>query len=158
MPSYASAGGVRSRAAAAGNAVVVQGFEQLQRALLRIEGGINPELRLRLKAIGLAVAHTAAGNVPHATGRHGDPDVPLLEDSIKVSTTLRSASIYATAVHGGVQNVGGGPHAGWGARGPHVKRADASHYMDRAVETEAAFVLQEINELITWVTTTFGED
>lgn len=135
--------------------VAVQGFDQLQRALRRIEGGIAPELRVKLKAIGEHVKEVAEGNVSHKSGeRHGDDSQPKLEDSVKVSATLKSASIYSTAVHGGAINVGAWTTTG---RGPHISRGTAQHWMDRAVRSEESFVEREVNALLDWLLTTFEE-
>jgi hypothetical protein len=134
-----------------GGAVAVQGFDQLQRALRRIEDGTAPELKQRMKLIGEHVREVARGNITHKTGRH-DPHVPRLEDSLKVSVTMRGASIYSTSEAGGAQNVGGRVgrnHA------TILKRADASHYMDNAVKSETAYVQKEVNEVINWLLVEF---
>lgn len=132
--------------------VALSGFTQLQVALRRVEGvgdyGLAYEVQAQMRRIGEKVALDAPGFVTHKTGRHGSPSVPKLEDSVHVSVTTRSASVYSSAEHGGVQNVGGFPHAGVEARGPHVKRADASHWMNRAVAENYAFVELEVNRLI----------
>lgn len=141
--------------------VVLHGFEQLTRALRRIEGqgvgdfGIEYELQKRLRTIGETVAKAAPQFVSHKTGRHGDPGNPRLEDSVKVSVTTKSASVYSTALHGGAQNVGAGPHAGWAARGPHIRAASASHWMNRAVNSQKAFVETEMEGLLEWVVREF---
>jgi hypothetical protein len=140
--------------------ILVNGFAGLQRALERIEGGksnfgLSYELQKRLRTWGETVAKSAPGFVTHRTGRHGGPGNPRLEDAVKVSVTTKSASVYSTALHGGVQNVGGGPHAGWAARGPHVRKANASGWMNRAVASNAAFVEAEMNGLLDWLVREF---
>ncbi len=140
--------------------VILHGFAELNDALARIEGGkgnfgVEYELQRRLRIIGETVAKAAPQFVTHKTGRHGDPAIPRLEDSVRVSVTKRSASVYSIAEHGGVQNVGGGPHAGWPARGPHVKAADASHWMSRAVASKREFVDAEMDGLLDWLEAEF---
>lgn len=140
--------------------VVLRGFAELNAALTRIEGGrgnfgVEHELQRRLRTIGEEVAKAAPQFVTHRTGRHGDPGVPRLEDSVQVSVGARSASVYSTAEHGGVQNVGGGPHAGWAARGPHIKAQNASHWMNRAVASKREFVQAELDGLLDWVEAEF---
>jgi hypothetical protein len=136
--------------------VAMVGFTQINQALQRIAGGranfgIEYELQRRLRTIGETVAKAAPGNITHKTGRHGDDSGGRLEDSVKVSVTTRSASVYSTSVYGGVQNVGGGPHAGWKARGPHVKRASASQWMNKTVNSQKAFVEAELDGLLDWL-------
>jgi hypothetical protein len=137
------------------SAVPVRGFEGVSAALLRIEGrgdfGIEYEMHRQLRAIGEHVAAAAPGFVTHKTGRHPDPENPRLEDSVRVSVTQRSASVYSTALHGGVQNFGGGPHAGWAARGPHVRKDRASRWMTRAVESQEAYVRESTEKVLDWV-------
>jgi hypothetical protein len=140
--------------------VVLHGFSELNDALARIEGakgnfGVEYELQQRLRAIGEEVAKAAPQFVTHKTGRHGNPGVQRLEDSVRVSVTTRSASVYSTAEHGGVQNVGGGPHAGWPARGPHVRAANASHWMNRAVASKRDYVDAELDGLLDWIEAEF---
>lgn len=119
--------------------VWVDGFEQLYRALRRIEGGISPELRSRLRAIGQIVREQASDNAPRQSG--------ALAGSIKVSVTQKGASVYSTSEYGGTQNVGG-----WvKGRGPHVSRANASRYMSRAVDETRGEVKDEMDELVKWL-------
>lgn len=133
------------------NAIVVDGFFELQRGLRRIEAGIQREVQARIKIIGAHVAEVARSNIPHKTGRHGGDGT--IEDTLRVSAVLRGASIYTLAPHGGAINVGA-----WSkARGPHIQRARASHYMDRAVSTSTAFVEAETQAVLDWVETTFQE-
>lgn len=127
--------------------IVLHGFAQLQEALRRIEGvgdfGLAYEVQAQMRRIGEKIAKDAPGFVTHKTGRHSDPNQPRLEESVKVSTTLRSASVYSTAIYGGVQNVGG--RVGHGAI---VKRADVSHWMERAVATNQKYVQAEVEALL----------
>ncbi len=154
MPSTYGAG--KYGRAAENNAIVVEGLADLQRALRATEVGVEKEVQARIRLIGEEVKRRAAANVQHKTNRHA-ADGESIEARMGISVVLRGASIYTTAIHGGVQNVGGGPHAGWAARGPHIKRADASHYMDRAVTSSRAFVEQETEAVMDWLQTTFQE-
>jgi|SRR6185437_9203551 len=145
--------------AVADQGVAVHGFTELNAALRRIEGGrgnfgLQYELQQRLREMGEAVARAAPQFVTHDT-KNARPGKPRLEDSVKVSVTARSASVYSTAPHGGVQNVGGGPKAGWAARGPHVKAAKASHWMNRAVASNAAVIEAEMEELLDFIVREF---
>lgn len=127
-------------------AVAVRGFAALQAALKRIEDGTQGEVQRRIREIGERVALVAASKAPRRTGE--------LQHSIKTSVATRSASVYSTAIYGGVQNVGAWTKEG---RGPHVTRARASHYMDRAVQELAPWVEQEIQAVVDWILTTFQE-
>lgn len=145
------------------NAVAMIGFEELNRALARISGGVGNfgvayEVQERLRKIGETVAAAAPQFVTHKTGRHGDPQEPRLEDSVRVAVTAKAATVYSTAIYGGVQNYGGGPHAGWGARGPHVKQRDASRWMSRAVASQRQYVKDELDGLLDWVVAEFEHD
>jgi hypothetical protein len=135
--------------------IAMRGFAALNQALTQMQAkadfGLEYEMQRRLRMIGEVVAKAAPGNVTHATGRHGDPSNPTLEESVRVSVTARQGSVYSTALHGGVQNVGGGPHAGWGARGPHVQRSEASGWMNKAVGKNSAYVQAQMEELINWL-------
>ncbi len=136
------------------------GFKELNAALNRIgygksDFGIEYELQRRLRIVGETVAKSAPGFVTHKTDRHGGPGNPRLEDSVRVSVTQKSASVFSTAEHGGVQNVGGGPHAGWAARGPHVQKDKASRWMIRAVAANREVVAQQMDGLLDWVVDEF---
>jgi hypothetical protein len=148
-----------ARYAVRDQAIVLNGYTQLTQALQRIEGrgnfGADYEMQRRLRTVGETVAKAAPQFVTHTTGRHGSQGNPHLEDSVKVSVTARSASVYSTAEHGGVQNVGGGPKTGWAARGPHVKRDRASKWMIRAVASEQEFIREEMDGLVDWVVEEF---
>lgn len=117
-----------------------------------MEAGVEPELQARIREIGERVREVATGNVSHRTGRHSKGK--RLEDSLKVSSTLKSASVYATAVHGGVANVGGRIGRN---RATLITRAEASHFMDRAVKSEQPFVETELRAVLSWLMTTFIE-
>lgn len=130
-----------------GEGIAVQGFAQLSRVLGKVEEGVQPEMRRRLRGIGDKVALVAAGNAPRgATGE--------LQHDMKVSVTNTSASVYNTAVYAGAINSGA-----WtaGGRGPHIARGNASHYMDRAVSGLKGWVEQETNAVLDWVVSTFEE-
>lgn len=142
MPSSYSAG--KFARAGGGDAVLLQGFDSLQRALGRVEGGVQDELRQKIRAIGEKVALVAASNAPRRTGE--------LQTSIRVSVASRAASVYSTAIYGGAQNVGAWTGHG---RGPHIRRARASHYMDRAVKELAPWVETEMAAVLGWLETTF---
>lgn len=144
-------------------ALYLNGFEDLTKALRRIEGGaanfgIEYELKRRLRVVGEGIAEVAPQFVTHATGRHGDPAQPRLEDSARVSVTQRQASVFSIAIHGGLQNFGGGPHAGWAARGPHVKRKNASRWMGKAVASRKEWAYDELEGLLDWLVDEFERD
>ena len=131
--------------------IAVRGLGEIQRALKSIDDGTYPELRARLKAIGVEIAHAAPGFVRHKTNRHSG--IPRIEDSVRVSLNRNSASIYSIAPHGGVQNVGGRigrNHA------TIIKRSDASHYMDKAVASKRGFVEAEFDAVLDWIEQEFG--
>jgi hypothetical protein len=125
-------------------AISVQGFAQLSRALRALGDGADKELRRRLKEIGDVVGLVAAGDAPRITGE--------LQHSIKSSAVTRGASVYSTAVYGGAINYGAWTKRG---RGPHIRRASASHYMDKAVTQTQPFVEHEAEALLDWAMTTF---
>ena len=128
-------------------AVKFSGFTQLSRALRRIEDGAYPELQKKLRDIGDQVALVAAGNAPR--GITGE-----LQHSMKTSVTLSGASVYSSSIYGGAQNYGAWEKHG---RGPHISRARASHYMDKAVAETEGYVLAEMEAVLDWLTTTFEE-
>lgn len=139
--------------------IAMGGFSELNAALRRVEGGrgnfgLEYELQKRLREIGETIAKSAPGFVTHNTGRHGNTGLRL-EDSVKVSVAATSASVYSTAVHGGAQNSGAGPHAGWAARGPHIQKDRASRWMTKAVNSKRAFVQAEMEGLVDWVVEEF---
>ncbi len=141
-----------------GYGVYMTGFTSLSRALARIEGegladfGLAYELRARLRAIGDKIGADAPQFLTHATGRHGSDSQPRLEDSVRVSVTTRTASVYSSAIYGGVQNVGGRigrRHA------TLLTRGQVSNWMDRSVATNAAFVQAEAEGLTEWLLAEF---
>lgn len=143
-----------------GQGVILHGFVELNRALERIGGGkadfgLEYELQRRLRVIGETVAKAAPQFVTHRTGRHGDPVQPRLEESVRVSVTKRSASVFSTAIHGGAQNSGAGPKAGWAARGPHIRKDKASRWMNKAVASQREFVKDELDGLLDWLVEEF---
>lgn len=140
--------------------IAMHGFAELQTALRGLEGGpgnfgLEYELQQRVRAMGEQVAKAAPRFVTHKTGRHGNPANPRLEDSARVSVTARSASVFSIAEHGGVQNVGGGPKAGWPARGPHVRADKASHWMNKAVASQAGYIEAETEQMLDWIVREF---
>lgn len=135
--------------AADNNAVAVRGFKELQATLGKIEDGTKDELKRRLQAIGDQVALVAASKAPRRTRE--------LQHSIKSSVGPRSAAIYSDVIYGGAVNFGAYPHAGRSARGPHISRAAASHYMDRTVTELEPWIEEQVQALVDWVITTFEE-
>lgn len=129
-------------------AVQFNGFTQLSRALKRIEDGVYPELQKKLRDIGDKIALVAAGNAPR--GITGE-----LQHSMKTSVTLSGASVYSSSIYGGAQNYGAWTQHG---RGPHIRRARASHYMDKAVAETEGYVEGEMEALENWLITTFEEN
>lgn len=136
-------------------AVAVRGFRELQASLNRIASksdfGVEYELQRRLRVVGEKIAQDAPGYVTHKTGRGSGE----LERSVKVAVTMKQASVYSTSEHGGAQNSGAGPHAGWAARGPHIQKANASRWMIKAVQANREFVAAEMNGLLDWVVREF---
>jgi hypothetical protein len=137
--------------------IAMAGFKELNDALHRIgsrgDFGVEYEMQRRLRAIGEKVASVAPTFVTHRTQSRAGGE--RLEDSVKVSVTKTQASVFSTAVHAGVQNSGGGPKAGWAARGPHVRAANASHWMNEAVNSQREFVAEEMDGLVDWVVNEF---
>jgi hypothetical protein len=138
-------------------AVHMNGFTGLNRALQRIDGGranfgLEYELQRRLRTVGETVAKAAPQYVTHNTG----PGTGVLEGSVKVSVTTKTASVYSNSVYGGAQEYGAGPKAGWAAQGPHIQRANASKWMTKAVESQKAFVAVEMDSLLDWVVEEFN--
>jgi hypothetical protein len=135
--------------------IVVRGFPELQKAFQRIDPranfGLSYELQRRLKSIGEHVAVASEGFIPHATGRHGDPALPKLEETVRVSVTQNRSSVYSNSPYASVQNFGGGPAAGWTRRGPHVQRGRASKWLNKAVASERAYVDSEFDGVLDWI-------
>lgn len=136
--------------------LAMRGFTELQRALTRIgsksEFGLEYELARRLRGIGERVAETAPLYVQHKTGRDAVSPNPRLEESVKVSVTLRSASVYSTAAHGGAQNVGGQVGRN---RATLLKRAEVSQWMIRAVSSTSPWVAEQMDGLLDWLVAEF---
>jgi hypothetical protein len=135
--------------------VVLHGFKELNRALTRIaakgEFGLEYELQRRLRIIGEKIAADAPNYITHNWG----PGTGDLGRSMKVSVTTKSAAVYSTSDYGGVQNSGGGPHAGWAARGPHVRADKASHWMNKAVAANKDLVAEEMDGVLDWLLAEF---
>lgn len=126
-------------------AVAIEGLTALQRAFRRISKDAAKDLRRELRTIARGVAVVARRNVPHKTGRHGGPDVPYLEKTIRTSVTLTGASVYSDAPHAYVQDRGGQvgrDHA------TLLKRADVSHYMTNAVRDSRGDVERRLGRLM----------
>jgi len=153
-------GSARYQRATDNSAIAISGFKELIYALDSIRDGAEKEARDRIRTVGERVALVAAGNAPrlktHPSDSSGYPGE--LSHSVKTSVNLTSASIYSIAVYGGAINVGA-----WSgtketpARGPHISRKRASHYMDRAVTQTAPWVAEEMDSLLDWVTRKFEE-
>jgi hypothetical protein len=142
-----------------GQGVILHGFVELERALARIDGpgnfGLDYELNRRLRNVGERVGHAAETFVTHGTGRHGDPDQPRLEDSVGVSVTKRRASVFSRAIHGGAQQYGAGPKAGWPNRGPHIRADRASKWMSKGVASQQEYTAEELDGFLDWLVTEF---
>jgi phage gpG-like protein len=139
-----------------GQAIIVNGLPELQKAFERIGGGkanfgIEYELQHRLRNIGEHVAVAAEGFITHKTGRHGDPTLPRLEDTLGTSVTAKRATVFSTSPYARVQQFGGGPKAGWTRRGPHVQARNASRFLTKAVASEHAYVEQETDAVLDWI-------
>ncbi len=120
----------------------------MQRALRAIDVGTARELTARIRAVGEVVKKAAQERAPVGPGHPGEPG--RLHDSIKVSTMLKSASVYSTAVYGGVQNVGGRV----GRNHATLLRRDmVSGYMNKAVAASEAYVEGEMLGLLDWLET-----
>lgn len=143
--------------------VVVHGFAALQRALNSVQSradyGLAYELQRRLRTIGEKVAESAPEFVTHYSGHTGpypgEPDNPRLEDSVRVSVTTRSASVYSTAMHGGAQNVGGQVGR---KRHTILERAKVSKWMNKAVSSNYIFVDKEVDGLLDWLLSEWNTD
>jgi hypothetical protein len=135
--------------------IVVRGFPELQKALERIgpkaNFGVEYEVQRRLHNIGEHVAVASEGFITHGTGRHGDPALPRLEDTVRVSVTQRRSTVYSQSPYAAVQNFGGGPKAGWAARGPHIPRASASKWLNKAVASERTYVDSEYDGVLDFI-------
>jgi hypothetical protein len=143
-----------------GFGVIVHGLVELETALRRIDGpgnyGLDYELNRRLRNIGEGIARVAPSFVTHNTGRGGGDD--RLEDSLGVSVTKRRASVFSRSAHGGAQQFGAGPKAGWSARGPHIRADRASKWMSRAVASRQEATIEEAEGLLDWLATEITRD
>lgn len=135
--------------------IVVRGLPELQKAFQRIDPssnfGMEYELQRRLRNIGEHVAMAAPPFITHNTARHGDPGLPKLAETVRVSVTAKRASVYSTSPYAPVQNFGGGPKAGWAAKGPHIRRDRASKWLNKAVASERAYVDSEFDGVLDWI-------
>lgn len=137
-------------------AVVIDGLPELRKAFERIgagkaDFGIGYEVDHRLRNMGEHLVEVTPAFITHATGRHGDPDLPKLEDTLRVSVTQRRATVFTNSPYAAVQQWGGGPKTGWANRGPHVKRENASRFLTKAVASEREYVDQEANAVLDWI-------
>jgi hypothetical protein len=136
--------------------VAVRGWKELTRTLHQLSSkadfGIEYELQRRLRVIGEKNAKAAERFITH---KYGHTKTDPLEGSMRVSVTQNRAAVFSTSAHGGVQNVGGGPAAGWAARGPHVKRANASKFAIRGVQAEREWTQAEMEGLCDWIVEEF---
>lgn len=131
-------------------AIVVQGLADMQRVLRKAEHELAPQLRQRLKETGEGIVAPAARRyaprgVRSARYRFGGRD---LSESIRVSATQRGASVYSTAIYGGVQNYGGRVgrnHA------TVLRRADVSGYMTRAVADTRTRATEHVEGVLDWL-------
>lgn len=133
--------------------VAVSGFAGLSRALRNIEGGpgnfgVQYEMQQRLRKVGEVNAKAAETFITH---KYGHAAAEPLEGSTRVSVTQNRAAVFSTSAHGGVQNSGGGPKAGWTARGPHVQRKNASRWMTKGVASQREWTRREMDGLLDWV-------
>jgi hypothetical protein len=124
-------------------AAAVKGLAELQRALRRVEGNSDKDLKRHLRVIGTTVKTRAAGNLSHRTGRHGEG--PTIEGSLRVGVVQRGVSVYTTAPHGYVQDRGGrvGRH-----HATLLARGSVSQYMTRAVVEGQSTVARELDALM----------
>lgn len=125
-----------------GSAVHVEGLTSLLRALRRAETGADRELKGRLRKMAEPIRDRARANVEHKTGRHGDPDLPPLADTIKIGVTQKAVSVYSASPYSARQDRGG-----YGNHGSLITRANASAYMTRAVEQGQANIADEVENL-----------
>lgn len=137
------------------DAIVVHGLADMQRVLRKAEHELAPQLRQRLKDTGEGIVAPVARRyapvgVRSAQYRFGGR---TLAESIRVSATQRGASVYSTAVYGGVQNFGGRVgrnHA------TVLRRADVSQYMTRAVADTRAPAAAHIEGVLDWLSRELG--
>lgn len=136
--------------------VAVRGWKELTHTLHELSSksdfGIEYELQRRLRVIGEQNAKAAERFITH---RYGQATSEPLEGSMRVSVTQNRAAVFSTSAHGGAQQSGAGPKAGWGARGPHIRRANASKWVSRGVESERAATEAEMDGLLAWIVEEF---
>lgn len=136
-----------------GSGVIVHGLVELNEALRRIDGpsnfGLDYEMNRRLRNVGESIAHVAPSFVTHTTGRGSGDD--RIEGSLGVSVTKRRASVFSRSAHGGAQQFGAGPKAGWAARGPHIRQDRASKWMSKAIASQREQIEAEMDGLLDWL-------
>lgn len=119
-----------------GGTIAIEGLVPLQRALRLAESNTDKHLKARLKEAAKPVQEAAKGNAPKLSGK--------LAGSIRIGVNQRSVSVYTNVVYAHAQERGA-----WVAgRGPHISRANASHYIKRAVETKAMEVNQRVGRVL----------
>lgn len=133
-----------------GYTVRLQGYTELVRALRRTDDMVYPYLRRELLDIAGDVRSVARTYVKHRTGRHGGPNVPRLAPSIRSGVTTQGASVFSSAPHSIVQDVGG--RVGHGAI---LKRSEVSHYMTDAVRDSQPYVTRRLEVLLSEIEHTF---
>lgn len=122
--------------------VEVRGLKEVQRAFRRIGGDLPRITRKALRDIAEPVRVLARANIEHKTGRHGDPNLPPLERSIRIGARAAALSVYSNQVYAGIQERGG--RVGHGAI---VHRARASAYMSKAVIESRPATIRALEQL-----------
>lgn len=127
--------------------VLVQGLDSMQRVLKVANSELAGELRKRL-AGAVEVVHVSARENAAALRdspyNFGKP----LSQTLKVSVTQRSASVYSTAVWGGAQNYGGQVGRGGATL---LRRDSVSQYMTRAAQTNHVRVAAQVESVLEWL-------
>lgn len=141
-----------SRRVVTGETIVVDGLRQLQAGLAQVDPALKKELQAAFKEAGALIAETAADNIGHKTGRHGNTGKPLAQ-TLRVSATSTALSLYSNAPHAGVQDQGGQVGRG------HLtllKRGEVSQYMTRAVTSDSSKVEEMIEGAVSVATAALG--
>lgn len=107
--------------------VQVKGLRELQRAFRRIGGDLPKATDRALREIASPVRALAISNIEHKTGRHGDPKLPHLAETIRIGRSAKALSVYSNLIYSRIQDEGG--RVGHGAI---ITRASASAYMTKA--------------------------
>lgn len=133
--------------------IAVDGLKALQGAFKRAAGEADKELRKELQSLGRPIAESARSRITHKTDRHGDPHLPHLADTIRVSATQAGVSIYSVQPYAAVQDFGG--RVGNDAV---VKRADVSQYMTGAVRAAAPDIERKLETVLDNIGAEFERD